>query len=817
MYAGVDPVQLVDEAIVLADHLARGVTAVAEWTELMVKEFGEGIRQHLDAIHVQAQQRLTDAKKEMARESVRKAKPESEAGMGRAVRLLSEMLMAEGITEREALVDAVHEELKAVIPEITRREVMDLISGYGQFSPLTTDEQKLRLGEIRGELQQIAKLQDMEKGLAPLKTGKERQKLSDEGRALQKRVNEERKRLGIVATDPKRQLAGFLDGMKTRFRNQIADMERQIEARELDVKTKTKVKDDAELKELRRRRDETLKVFNEVFNPPKQEPGKREVQRARALERFLEKDLADLKRRVGEGDTSPRKKGKKGLITPKIKRLRAERDAVTAELKVLREAQKPKPDPIEVATQQHIARRLRRIAEMQAQMKLGELPQKRKPREIREADPKVVQLTAEFEAVESEYLEWKHDLELESRTFWQKVAGIPRDAGEFVKSIKSSFDDSAIFNQGLLFLTSGHLTESTWNSLRAISEKSAMEIDAWIRTHPLYEIARRHGLFFTSPLGKPGPQEEAIHSRWAEKIPGLKVGIKGSNRVFITYLNVLRLRVFESTIKWAGGVENLTDEDLASVANFTNIGSGRGNAGAFKSALDGLGWLAWAAHLHVSRAQVLFGPAHGFAFNPKKRTVGYSTKVSLKTRKAIATHYARAGIFWASVYTLLSGLLDDDDIGTDWTKSNFLAVRLGGRWWRPLSGYHPFLVLIGRTYEGSRTSWSGKKTRIRRTDEEDIPYTSPGWWETLTDFARTKLAPGVGLLVNIGQGEDIMGRRATVGTEAVSAITPSIALEEIFEALTEEGLKPESALLVMALLGIGSHPDVLDNHKPRRR
>lgn len=48
--AGIDPADLADYAIVGADAIAKGFKKFADWSEVMVKEFGEAIKPHLQAI-----------------------------------------------------------------------------------------------------------------------------------------------------------------------------------------------------------------------------------------------------------------------------------------------------------------------------------------------------------------------------------------------------------------------------------------------------------------------------------------------------------------------------------------------------------------------------------------------------------------------------------------------------------------------------------------------------------------------------------------------------------------------------------------------
>ena len=132
--------------------------------------------------------------------------------LGDYIRKLAEAFIRQGIRERDPLIDAVHGVLTRQIDlAITRRETMDAISGYGDYKPLNPDAIKTRLRDLKGQMQQVAKLEDLE-GKRPLqKTGLERRAPSDEERRLIKQVNEAKRKYGVVTTDPARQLKSALE------------------------------------------------------------------------------------------------------------------------------------------------------------------------------------------------------------------------------------------------------------------------------------------------------------------------------------------------------------------------------------------------------------------------------------------------------------------------------------------------------------------------------------------------------------------------------------------------------------------------------
>ncbi|TFH57916.1 MAG: hypothetical protein E4G90_11220 [Gemmatimonadales bacterium] len=105
---------------------------------------------------------------------------------------------------------------------------MDAISGYGQFRQLSKDEVSIRLRDLKGQMQQVAKLEDMFENNPPLKTGVERRLPSEEERKLIRLVNKSKNEFQIPSTDSLTQLQSSLDTMKRRMTNQIADYERKL-------------------------------------------------------------------------------------------------------------------------------------------------------------------------------------------------------------------------------------------------------------------------------------------------------------------------------------------------------------------------------------------------------------------------------------------------------------------------------------------------------------------------------------------------------------------------------------------------------------
>ena len=241
------------------------------------------------------------------------------AELGDFIQRLAESFVRGGIKEREPLLDAVHGVLVKLMPDITRRQTMDAISGYGDFRPLTQDAVKVKLRDLKGQMQQVAKLEDLQNKQPLQKTGLERRAPSDEERRLIQQVKEAMRRFGVVVTDPARQLKSALDGVKTRLRNQIADFEHQIATREKIVKVKTPTATDPEAELLRARRDALKAQFDSIFT----RPGLTDEQRVAGAVKSVEGQIADYERRLAAKDISAR--GTRTPITPELEALRARR------------------------------------------------------------------------------------------------------------------------------------------------------------------------------------------------------------------------------------------------------------------------------------------------------------------------------------------------------------------------------------------------------------------------------------------------------------------------------------------------------------
>ena len=193
-------------------------------------------------------------------------KAEAEAGkepkdMTNFIQKLARNFVKGGITEREPLIEAVHRVLRDIFPDMTRRETMDAISGYGDFKQLSKDEISVQLRGMKGEMQQIAKLEDMAAGQPPQKTGIERRTPTEVERKLIKLVNDAKYKFQIPVSNPGTQLKSALDTLKTALRNRTKELEDRIAAGDYAKRPRRELQLDAEAMRLKAENERAKQEF----------------------------------------------------------------------------------------------------------------------------------------------------------------------------------------------------------------------------------------------------------------------------------------------------------------------------------------------------------------------------------------------------------------------------------------------------------------------------------------------------------------------------------------------------------------------------
>lgn len=200
-------------------------------------------------------------------------------------------------------IDNIHDltaALKERYPDATEREIRDAITGYGKTVNPNREEIETQLRKMKRVGRIVSALEDIAEKKHPLKSGKQRDKLDADERALNKELREAMKDLPVDAATEEQQLKTALDATKSRIKNQIEDLQREIDKGEQVPKSTRTVKEDAELKELREKRDALKEEHDKIFK----DDAFKEKKRLELAKDRAEKKIEDLQRRIKEGDFS---------------------------------------------------------------------------------------------------------------------------------------------------------------------------------------------------------------------------------------------------------------------------------------------------------------------------------------------------------------------------------------------------------------------------------------------------------------------------------------------------------------------------------
>lgn len=740
-------------------HLEAGARGFARWSAKMVKEAGEAIRPNLRALYSEALKQAPKATDETGL---------SEAGK------IAELVMRDGVKSREAVINEVHSILKETSPEVTRRQVMDAISGYGKVRPLNPDPIKAELRELKGQMQQLAKLADMAAGKAPLKSGPERQAPGDEQRRLIKDVNEAKRAGGYDVRDPASQLRTALDATKTRLTNEIADLDRQIAAGKRDIPQRTRLALDAEATALKAKRD-VLKQALDTLDPVGVRQ-RSDQQRIDAALKATEKSIAEYERKIAAGDISTRQP-KPGPTNPALDALRARRDELRDRLDAARaEARKPTPEAIDARRIQNAVKAVERAtAEYERRVRENDLEPKRKVDEAFEARKQkaLAKALAEREMAREK---WRDALErdrLKNLTRWQKVKAIPGATFNFLRAVKTSFDLSALLNQGgILAISNPTLAPRALKSgVSAFASAEAAAQSKVVRmADPDYVLSQRAGLFLGDKASSgPARAEEMFSSRLAEKTPGLA----GSGRAYTETLNAMRFPAFKKLIRSFSGGKEPTLAFAKDVANYINIAAGRGHMGRFEGAAPLGNVIFWATRNLVSRVQYL-------TLQPLRKAETW------RGRAVIATEYAKFFAGVAALYAIAKAT--GAEIGDDPRSSDFGKIRIGNTRVDPYSGLQQVVVLTDRLAEGEKANINGQ---VRRATVGD----------TLQRFVRTKAAPVPGAIWSVLDGRGVDYEETTPWSVASDLALPMV-VSDVADAIKEHGVAKGAALGALSIFGV---------------
>ena len=376
LMATIDPLGLVDHAIIGAGYIAKGVVKLSTWTARMISEFGESIRPHLDQIHAMSKAQVETWKKDaisdqVTPESVKadwKGEPITEihtvaAELAKAHSLADPSLTGQSPEHFKTLTDRVQADLKELGQDLTPSETARAITNYGKQPEPKVSPEQARLRELKAQILVNEKIADAQDQKTPWI------------RRLFKKPSEEVRRMNTQLQDEVRKIEGAeaqAGRMKTpqqrvisALNNQIKDIEAELAGTAAKRPNRQPITDSPEIAALRAHRD-ALQAALEAKRDPTGDIGYNERATAAALA-----SAKLYKRKLAEGRyTNEAPPNRQDTIETYAAKFKAERAK-----EAFRDAAEKSGEPAEERLKSVVAKMSTRINELQTQITTGNKPQ----------------------------------------------------------------------------------------------------------------------------------------------------------------------------------------------------------------------------------------------------------------------------------------------------------------------------------------------------------------------------------------------------------------------------------------------------------
>lgn len=679
----------------------------------------------------------------------------------------------------DQLTDNIFRVVQEVYPDISRREVRDAITRYGETKNLSKDELDTKIREMKRIGRLISSLEDVQGGDRPKRSGLQRDKPTDKERRLMKEVKEAMKDLPVDNAELERQWRTALDAVKSRLKNQISDLENQIKTGEKTPKKKG-IDYDAEANSLKEQRDKLRAIIQQIEGKPKMS----DEQKIRMAIAGVERNIAELERRISTRDVSSNRRASTP-VTPDLQALRDRRKQLSDVYKQLQDelgaTEKKRLEMHKKALQTAIDRYQKRIA-------TGDFITAKKTPVAPDAE--ATKLKLERDKIKREFDVLQEKVRYANRPMSEKIWDAVVDVFNLPKSFLASIDMSAPFRQGaILTVSNPKAGVRSFNEMfrQAFSEQKANEWLLRLKETDIYTVMKNAKLYLAEPTTRHTAREEQFLSNLASKLPIVGPAIKASERAYTGYLNKLRADVF------ANGADRLREQGITpqnnpeaykALATFINNATGRGNLGGAETAAPILNALLFSPRYLASRINLL---------NP----VTYAKMPAPVRKQALKSMAAYVG-FNITILVLADAAFDDLEVEWDPRSSDFGKFRIGDTRYDPWAGFQQVVRFIAQLVTGERKST--KTGEITALDGIHFPFETRG--DVALRFIRSKLSPSAATIANVLSGEDMVGNEVTLKTELAKNVIP-LYLQDMKGIYEEEGPSGVVSTFIPAFFGVG--------------
>lgn len=697
--------------------------------------------------------------------------PRTNGKIGIPLKMLHD-LISNGVENIDELVQEVKQRIQHEYPEATDREIRDAITGYGRTIKATKNEIALKLHKLKRIGRIISALEDVAGKKRPLKSGKQREKIDAEERALQKELREAMKELPLDKETLDRQLRTALDAAKQRLKNQIEDLNREIKNNEQVPKSARVLQDDNELEDLRKERDELKKRHEEMFK----NEAFIEKKRLEIAKRNTQKKIVDYERRIKESDYS--KKTRKQVDADNdLTKLRAEQLEV-----------KDKYDKLQYANQ--LKNRTNTQKAIDGVMEAWNLT-------------RALRATGEFSFVLIQ-------------GGIQSVAHPITATHAFATSL-SHFASEARSENWLRELRTKPVYQRMKDSKLALTEpdaklsvKEEQFIGGWI--HYIWDM-----------LGKPLQlASEKTYDVWKKANP-----VKAVERAGVGYLNTLRVERYmrgEEMLEMQGKNLKNNKEDFKNMADVINTLTGRASLDFAEPIAKPLSLIFFSPRNWASAVKTVTPYAFYHFGKMTSKDVNGKMQVSVAQKMAVADFMKFVGATAGFVALAAAYLNNDDDDETgvefDPRSSDFMTIKLGNTRIDPWGGKKTQVVFMCRLLTDSMK----KNGETKRLGEGKTPTAGELSWKMI----ENKFSPSMSMINKFSNthtkkdkatGEYIRtsyGQEYDLGDEALKNLYPIYA-ETIKETYKDQPATLASFMTAIAFFGMGinTYPSSKKNGKPK--
>ncbi len=364
------------------------------------------------------------------------------------------------------------------------------------------------------------------------------------------------------------------------------------------------------------------------------------------------------------------------------------------------------------------------------------------------------------------------------------LEGISNVSG-FLKSMKATFDMSAIFRQGLktMWTQPDIWFKNTKKSFKDVVDVfGGKDVMKEVRADIVSRPNSLSGLYKRERLAV-GVKEEAFPTSAPEKIPIAGKAFKASETAFTAFQFRNRADVFDRLVQ----VAEKTDADIQGLGKFVNSLTGRGSLGTFEPSADVFNNLFFSARFVRSS----FDGLTGFQFNRKLGK--FSRKQGAKATVNI--------ILGTAAILATAKTFDKDSVEEDATSTDYGQIKSGNTRFDVSGGMRSIVVLAERLRRGEvKSSTTGTARKLN----ERGSFMGKKKSDLIIDFAQGKVSPFVSAVKMLVDQETYFGDQLTPGNFAFEVLTP-IMISNTKELLED----PRSANVVVASLadffGIGTN------------